>query len=206
MRKFFAIFVIMIHDILNSILKGDLQMREISLHIMDIVQNSIEAGGTFIEIEVIENHINDILQINVKDNGRGIDSKTLPNITDPFVTSRTSRKVGLGLSLFKSACIRCGGNLTVESRFGYGTTVCADMQLSHIDRAPIGRIEDTIVSFLTYPDIDIFYSHTVKDEQFLLDTREIRKIAGEDLSNQEILQWLREYIGEGLDAIGSNRF
>jgi hypothetical protein len=181
-------------------------MREISLHIMDIVQNSIEAGGNFVEIEVIENHIDDILQVNVKDNGKGIDSKVLPNITDPFVTSRTSRKVGLGLSLFKSACIRCGGNLAVESKFGYGTTVRADMQLSHIDRAPIGRIEDTIASFLTYPDIDIFYSHIVNDEQFLLDTREIKKIAGEDLSNQEILQWLREYIGEGLDAIGSNRF
>jgi hypothetical protein len=181
-------------------------MREISLNIMDIAQNSIEAGGTLIEIEVIENHANDILQITVKDNGKGIDSKILPKITDPFITSRSSRRVGLGLSLFKAACIRCEGCLTVDSKLGYGTTVKAFMRFSHIDRAPIGRIEDTIVSFLIYPGIEIFYSHFVDGKGFLLDTREIKKIAGEDLNNPEILQWIKEYLVEGLDDIGSDRF
>jgi anti-sigma regulatory factor (Ser/Thr protein kinase) len=181
-------------------------MREISLHIMDIIQNSVEAGATFIEVEVTERSIDDSLKIKIQDNGRGIDAKMLPSITDPFTTSRTSRRVGLGLSLFESACIRCSGSLAIDSRKGCGTTVKADMKLSHIDRAPIGRIEDTIVSFLIYPNIEMLYTHSVDDREFRLDTRELKKITGEGLNDQEILQWIREYLKEGLDNIGSNRF
>lgn len=181
-------------------------MREISLHVMDIIQNSIEAGATFIEVEVIESSVDDSLQIRIEDNGRGIDDKILPNITDPFITSRTSRKVGLGLSLFESACKRCGGCLEIDSKVGYGTTVNAVMKHTHIDRAPMGRIEDTIVSFLIYPDIEMLYTHSVDGREFRLDTRELKKIAGEDLNNQEILQWVREYLKDGLDCICSSRF
>lgn len=181
-------------------------MREISLHMMDIMQNSIEAGATFIEVEIFEKSIDDTLQIKILDNGRGIDDRMLSNITDPFTTSRTSRKVGLGLSLFESACRRCSGSLSVRSKVGCGTSVKAIMKLSHIDRAPIGRIEDTIVSFLIYPNIEMLYTHRIDGREFCMDTRELRKITGQDLSNQIILQWLREYLKESLDNIGSNRF
>ncbi|MDF2673943.1 MAG: ATP-binding protein [Clostridiales bacterium] len=179
-------------------------MRELSLHIMDIVQNSIGASANFIEITVDENIIKDYLKIEIRDNGWGIKKEMLSQIKDPFITTRTSRRVGLGISLFEAACIRCEGYLNVESNIGVGTTLTAMMKYSHIDRAPIGSLQDTIISLLLYPNIDFLYKHIFNDRSFILDTREIRKILGNDLSDQEIIFWIRDYIIEGINDIKTN--
>lgn len=181
-------------------------MRELSLHIMDIIQNSISANASFIEITVDENIAEDYLKIVISDNGRGIEKEMLSHIKDPFVTTRTSRKVGLGISLFEAACTRCEGKLDIESDPGVGTTLTATMKYSHIDRAPLGKLQDTIISLLLYPNIDFLYKHLFNGNEFIFDTREIRKIVGEDLSSQEIIFWIKDYIIEGINAIGANIF
>lgn len=179
-------------------------MRELSLHIMDIIQNSIAANASLIEIIVAENTSEDYLKIMIKDNGRGIDKELLSHIKDPFITTRTSRKVGLGISLFEAACIRCEGYLNIESNVGIGTTLTALMKYSHIDRAPMGRLQDTILSLLLYPNINFLYRHIFDEKEFVLDTREIRKIVGENLEDQEIIFWIRDYLIEGINATGAN--
>jgi anti-sigma regulatory factor (Ser/Thr protein kinase) len=184
--------------------KGWSEMREISLHIMDIVQNSISAKASFIEIEINENISKDILKVIIKDNGCGMDEEVLKKVKDPFTTSRKTRKVGLGISLFEAACVRCGGNLNINSKIGVGTEVLGIMKYSHIDRAPIGRMSDTITTVLLEPNIEILYIHKVNSKEFIFDTREIRKIAGDNLNQLEILQWIKEYIEENLKEIGSS--
>lgn len=179
-------------------------MRELSLHIMDIIQNSIAANADFIEITVDENTIKDYLKIVIKDNGRGIDKEMLSQIKDPFTTSRTSRKVGLGISLFEAACTRCEGYLNMESSVGIGTTLTAVLKYSHIDRAPLGKLEDTLISLLLYPSINFLYRHLYNDNEFVLNTIEIRKIVGDDLNVQEIIFWIKDYIIEGINATHSN--
>lgn len=177
-------------------------MREISLHIMDIIQNSIAAKATFITININENTVEDSFEAAVEDNGTGMSEEMLKHVIDPFITSRKTRKVGLGLSLFDAACKRCDGYLQVFSEEGKGTLVKAFMKRSHIDRAPLGRIEDTIISALLTPDIDILYNHSVDGRYFSFDSREIKSRVGDDLNKAEILIWLREYIKENIEQIG----
>jgi phosphoglycerate-specific signal transduction histidine kinase len=134
--------------------KEDMVMRDISLHILDIVNNSLAAGADLIEILVVEETTADRLRLTIKDNGRGMDSELLDRVTSPFVTSRTTRRVGLGLSLLKAACDRSGGRLDIESEPGKGTTINACFKYSNIDRPPLGSVADTIIGHtdrLSYP-------------------------------------------------------
>lgn len=177
-------------------------MREISLHLMDIIQNSIEAKASLITMLINESTKEDLLEVIIEDNGIGMNEEMLKYVTDPFVTSRKTRRVGLGLSLFEAACTRCEGYLKVLSEEGRGTEVKAVMRRSHIDRAPLGRIEDTILSTLLTPKIDIIYIHSIDDRCFNFDSREIKKAAGDKFNKPEILIWVREYIKENIEQIG----
>lgn len=179
-------------------------MRELSLHIMDIIQNSIAASANLIELTVEENTDEDYLRIEIKDNGKGMDKEMLSQIRDPFMTTRRSRRVGLGISLFEAACLRCEGHLDIDSRPQIGTTIIAFMKYNHIDRAPLGKLQDTIISLLLYPNIDFIYKHIYIGREFMLDTRELKKIAGNDLSSPEIIEWIREYVIEGVESIGGS--
>lgn len=174
------------------------------MHIMDIIHNSIAADASLIELTVEENAAEDYFKIEIRDNGKGMDKQMLSQIKDPFMTTRTSRRVGLGISLFEAACLRCEGYLDIDSRPGTGTIVTAVMKYSHIDRAPLGRLQDTIISLLLYPNIDFIYRHISNGKEFKLDTRELKKAAGDDLSNQEIICWIREYVIEGVTSIGGS--
>ncbi|EYE88454.1 histidine kinase [Fervidicella metallireducens AeB] len=176
-------------------------MRELSLHIMDIAENSVTAGADLIEITIEENRNEDYLLILVKDNGSGIDEEMLKDITDPFVTTRKTRRVGLGLSLFEAACVRCDGYLKVESKKHYGTKITAFMKYNHIDRAPLGKVEETILSLLLYDRIDLIYRHIINEKEFIFETKEIKKIVGEDINSPEILQWIKEYISQNINAL-----
>jgi hypothetical protein len=173
-------------------------MRELSLHILDVLQNSLEAGATLVELTIEEDLAADQLVITVRDNGRGMDEATLAQVVDPFYTTRKTRQVGLGIPLFQAAAERCNGNLRITSQAGKGTVVRAIFQHSHIDRAPLGDMTGTLLSFILGGICDLSYIHRVNDQQFMLNTAEIRAELGEvSLSHPAVREWLREYIAEG---------
>ena len=115
-------------------------MRELSLHILDIAQNSIKAEAECLRIAVIEDLINDKLTIKIKDDGTGMDADTVKKVVDPFYTTRTTRKVGLGIPLFKLSAEQCGGYFEIKSQLGIGTEITAVFKHSHIDRVPLGNM------------------------------------------------------------------
>jgi hypothetical protein len=181
-------------------------MRELSLHLMDILENSLTARANFIEVEINEKIVEDKLLICILDNGCGMDSEMLNKVTDPFVTTRTTRRVGLGISLFKSACERCEGDFRITSTLGEGTKIIASMKYGHIDRAPIGRIEDTLATLLLTIGTDLVYIHRVDEQEFVFDSREVRAIVGADFSSPDILIWIKEYIRENIENIGGGNW
>lgn len=180
-------------------------MREISLHIMDIAENSIGAKSKNIYVKVDEDKENNSLKVIINDDGIGIDEETLSMVKDPFLTSRKERRVGLGLSLFEATCLMCNGALEVKSKMGKGTEVIAIMEYNHIDRVPIGRIEETIVAILMNQNLDLMYIHKVGDKEFVLDSRQIKDIVNDDIFEVSILNWIKEYIKENLNNIGAER-
>ena len=179
-------------------------MQEISLNILDIAENSIRAEATLVEIIVKELVGEDVLSFTIKDNGYGMDAEMVKRVTDPFVTTRTTRKVGLGISLLKSAAQQTGGDVFIESEKGKGTTLTATFSYSHIDRQPLGDISAVMVSLISMnPDIDFIYTHIYNKEEFVLDTRELRNVLGDEVkfSEPSVAVWIGEYISENLTEI-----
>lgn len=178
-------------------------MKELSLHIMDIAENGITANASLICIHVTEDIKNNLMAIEITDNGKGIPKAMVNLVIDPFVTSRTTRRVGMGLSLFKAAAERCGGTFELESEEGKGTRTRATFLHDHIDRAPLGDMPSTLVSLIAgYPEIDIDYTHMYDGRVFEFDTREIRQeLEGVPLSEPAVIQHLKAGIKEELDQI-----
>ena len=191
-------------------------MRELSLHILDILQNSVEAGATRVELTVDEDLAADRLTITVEDNGRGIPPDKLPKLFDPFYTTRSTRHVGLGLPLLKAAAERCNGDVTLASEVGVGTSLTATLQHSHLDRAPLGDLTGTLLTFILGGACDLRYVHRVlaagvdketgagergsggRGGEFEFDTAEIRSELGEvPLTHPDVREWLRQFIAEG---------
>ncbi|HAI87903.1 MAG TPA: ATP-binding protein [Firmicutes bacterium] len=181
-------------------------MRELSMHILDIAQNSIAAGAKVVRIDVVEDAAADTMTITVADDGSGMDSGAAQRIRDPFVTSRTTRQVGLGIPLFAAAAERCGGGLAIASAPGSGTTVRAVFGLSHIDRAPLGDMAGTLMALsVCNPDVDFVYNRERGDESFRFDTREIRaELDGVPLSDPEVAAFIRDYIEQGERGLGGS--
>lgn len=178
-------------------------MKELSLHVLDIAQNSITADATLVEIEIVEDTKKDILTITVKDNGKGMSEDFLKKVRDPFTTTRTTRPVGMGISLFESAAKSTGGQLLISSALGVGTTVTAEFVHSHIDRQPIGNMADTFLTIInTKPEIDYVYKHNFNGAEFTVDTREIKNVLMEvDITTPDVLVWLKENIEQSLNDI-----
>ncbi|HDQ35042.1 MAG TPA: ATP-binding protein [Chloroflexi bacterium] len=181
--------------------------RELSQHILDIFENGAKAGATLISLEIEEDFVIDLLAITLHDNGSGMDAETLARITDPWVTSRTTRKVGLGIPFFKQIAEMCNGDFEIISQLGEGTITRAIFQHSHIDRPPMGDLVGTLTCMIVGYDAsaDVAYRHRVRptDEvwhEFTFDTREVRAILGDEvpLSSPEVLAFLREMLQEGL--------
>lgn len=175
-------------------------MRELALHILDIAENSISAGATKIRISVEEDLTEDFLRIIIEDNGKGMDAAILSRITDPFVTSRTTRKVGLGIPFFKAAAEACEGSLDIQSEPGLGTTVTVVFKHSHIDRMPLGDLCSTYQTLIIgTPDIHWIFEYRVNEEIFILDDEPIKgTLAGIPLIEPAVMRYIRETIREGI--------
>jgi hypothetical protein len=180
-------------------------MKDLSLHILDIAENSISAKATFIEIIIDENRTTNTYWLTIKDNGKGMSREMLEKVTDPYVTSRTTRKVGLGLPLLKMNAERTGGHLIITSEEGKGTEVKVLFINDNIDRLPLGDIAGTIVILASAnPMIEFVYSHSVDGEQYVFDTREIKE-ALEDvaINDNHIFKYLKEMVNENLKEINA---
>ena len=178
-------------------------MVEISLHILDIAQNSIKAKASLVEIDITEDTQANLLTVIIKDNGCGMDKDFLKDVTNPFRTTRTTRKVGLGIPLFEAAAEACGGKLDITSEEGVGTKMCVTFLYNHIDRAPIGDMAGTMGTLISgSPKLDFLYRHTKRGKTFTLDTRELRQVLGDvPLDLPDVIMWIDGYIKEGLSEI-----
>lgn len=182
-------------------------MREIAHHILDLVQNSITAKATLINLKIIEDLRANRLSVYLADNGVGMSPEILARVTDPFYTTRTTRSVGLGIPMFKANAELCNGGMTIQSELGIGTSFDIDFDYDHIDRPPLGDMANTIVGIVLSLEsgCDLVYEHTYNHNTFTLDTREMRQMLGEDadLCAVEVLQWLQGYVAESLSEIVS---
>jgi len=184
-------------------------VRELGLHILDIVENALAAGATQVALDIVEDIAADRLTIKVKDNGRGMDDETIRRVYDPFYTTRTTRHVGLGIPLFAATAKRCAGRLSITSRPGQGATVTAVLQHSHIDRPPLGDMPGTLICILMRDqDFDLTYTHRItgaapRDASvFTFDTAEIKRELGPvPLTHPAVREWLLEFVTEGEQAL-----
>jgi anti-sigma regulatory factor (Ser/Thr protein kinase) len=178
-------------------------MRELSLNILDIAQNSISAGAPLITIEVSENTFDHTLLIGIYDNGKGMSEEQVKSVIDPFFTTRTTRKVGMGIPLFKMAAEQTGGGLEIESEIGVGTRVRAHFKTDSVDFTPLGDVASTVQLLITMnTDRDFLYKHSVDGKEFVADTREIKGILGDvPLDTYEISQWILEFIKENTEVL-----
>lgn len=178
-------------------------MKELSLNILDIAQNSIHADATLVKILLAETDIS--FKLTIIDDGKGMSEEFLARVTDPFSTTRTTRKVGMGLPLLKLAAEQTGGYMTISSRErsvhpdDHGTEVEAFFYKNHLDFTPLGDVISTIVSLVQgSPEVDFLFRHTFPDHEVELDTREIREVLGDEvpLSSPDVLVWIRETLKE----------
>ena len=177
-------------------------MKEISLHILDIVQNSITAGAT--QVNLLLDEVGGELTLVIEDNGCGMSPELLARVSDPFTTTRTTRKMGLGIPLLRMSAEMSGGSLTIESTEGKGTRLSTVFHTDHIDCPPLGDMASTLALTLQgAPDLDILYSHRKDGREFQLDTRELRSQLGPEISlaEPEITLWIQDYVQEQEEAL-----
>lgn len=182
-------------------------MRTISDHILDILQNSIKAKATLIEVIVEEEKKLNLYSLNIRDNGCGMSEEMKEKAANPFFTSRTTRKVGLGLPLLKQNAETAGGSFKIVSEKEKGTSVKAKFQLLHLDRPPLGDIWETLyLSFLSYPETEIKYMHKTNKGEFEINSKELKEIMGEvSIQQKEIREGIIELIKTNLKEIGAKR-
>ena len=173
-------------------------MQELSMNILDVAENSVRAGASLVEITVDEKPLSDLLTVTISDNGCGMTPEQVRNVTDPFYTTRSTRKVGLGVPFFKMAAELTGGKLEIRSAVGKGTVVNARFVRSSIDLMPLGDINETISTLIhCNPQIDFLYTRRFEDNEMTLDTREFRLILdGIELNDPKVSKFIRDFLAE----------
>lgn len=173
-----------------------MNMKELSQHVLDLIQNSVSAGAKLIEVKIQRD--GDMLIIEVNDDGCGMDPETIKKAVDPFFTKRNTRPVGLGLSLLAATAQRCDGSLEIHSDIGKGTRVRACFRYDHIDRPPLGDMAGTMLAMIVgNPSIDFLYRYDVDSSFIELDTRQIKKVLGEiPVNHPDVIKWLIQYMKE----------
>ena len=177
-------------------------MEDLSLHILDIAENCITAEAGRIEIRIVEDTGKNIMTLEITDNGKGMDRELLENATDPFYTTRTTRRVGLGIPLLAQSARECNGDIIVKSRKGNGTSIKASFQYDHIDRKPLGNIGQTmIILIMSNPEIDFLYEHRKNDNSYTLDTAEIKKELGDiPVNSPDVIKIIKNDISAWLNS------
>ncbi len=178
-------------------------MKDFSMHILDIVQNSIRANATKIEIKVTEDEMADLFLFSVADNGSGMSEAFMKEVRNPFTTSRTTRKVGLGIPMLEQTCQQCDGNLEIKSTLGVGTTIIATMSYKNIDRPPMGDLCSSIhIVVVTNPTVQFKYIHKFNNKEYILDTEVVQEILEDvPITEPSVMKWLKEDIEAGLAEI-----
>ncbi len=177
-------------------------MKELSLNILDVAENSVKAGATLTQILIVEQ--GDLLTLTFKDDGCGMSEEVVRAVIDPFYTTRTTRKVGLGVPLLKLAAEQTGGNLTVQSKTAeehpdsHGTEVTATFYKNHLDFTPLGDVISSITTLIQgHPDTDFLFSHKTENGEVMLDTRELRQVLGDvPLDTYDVIKWIEDYLKE----------
>jgi len=178
-------------------------MEDLSLHILDVVENSIKAKAGRIEIRLRDDAAGDQITLEIADDGAGMDADTLNKALDPFFSTKETRRIGLGLPLLAETARAANGDFSIESLPGKGTKVTATFQASHIDMKPLGDIALTVVTLIMgHPEVDILYSHRIDQTHYSLDTREIKaQLNGISIASPEVIRFIRDHIKEGLDNL-----
>ena len=178
-------------------------MRELSLNVLDIAQNSISAGAKLIEIDIREDTAKRLLTIRIADDGCGMTREKLKSVTDPFYTTRTTRKVGMGVPLFRMAAEMTGGSFEIDSEPGKGTVVTALFHTDHVDFVPLGDICSTVTMLICMnTDRDFRYCRKKDQKDFTMDTRELRQMLdGVPLDTPEVREWIQGYLTEQTQMI-----
>lgn len=168
-------------------------MKDLSMHILDIAMNSIKANASLVEITVKEKKQDDVLVLIIEDNGHGMDETAIKQVLNPFYTTRTTRRVGFGLPLLAQNVELTNGTIEIKSRPGDGTKVICQFGYSHIDRVPLGNINETITSLIMMePSLNFRYIHEVNEQTYVLDTREIKQVLGEvPINEPSVIEWLK---------------
>lgn len=180
-------------------------MKELSLNILDVTENSVRAGAKNILVSLVCDS-EGILTLTISDDGCGMDEETVRRVSDPFYTTRTTRKVGLGVPFLKLAAMQAGGDMTIESTVGEGTCVKATFDTNNLDFTPIGDMVSTMTTLIMgAPDVDFVYEHTSPAGSVRLDTKELREVLGDvSLASVEVIAWIKEYLREQYDNLGGN--
>ncbi len=182
-------------------------LTEISLNILDTAENSVRAGAQLLRIDVTVNEKEDRLTVVLEDNGCGMTAEQVQSVEDPFYTTRTTRKVGLGVPFFKQAAELTGGSFQIQSELGKGTRLEAVFVLSSIDRMPLGDITTTIHTLVVYhPEMDFIYRYCFNDKEFVLDTREFREVLGGiPFQTPEVSGYIKEYLQEHKNSVDGGK-
>ena len=178
-------------------------MKDLSLYMLDLTQNSIRAGASRMIIEINSQPEEDMLSFSLEDNGSGMDEATVERVQNPFYTTRTTRKVGLGIPLFKEGAEQAGGSFSLWSKLGMGTIIKGSYQESHLDRPPLGDLAGSILALvMANPELDFTVTLRRGEESFIFDTVQIRQeLDGVPLDIPEVQVWMKEYIYEGVNAL-----
>ena len=178
-------------------------MQELSLNILDIAQNSVRAKASLVTITMEEDTVEKTLRLSVADNGCGMTEEQVAHAMDPFFTTRTTRKVGLGISFFKLTAEATGGSFSIDSTLGVGTTTTAFYHTGHIDMMPVGDMVSTMVTLISMnPKMDFVYRHTLDGREFVLDTREIKAVLEDvPIDSPEVVLFIRDSLTEGEEEL-----
>ena len=178
-------------------------MEDLSLHILDVAENSIKALAHKIEIRIQNHTARDLLILEIIDDGKGMDAETVEKSLDPFFSTKTTRRYGLGLPLLAESARTANGDFSIESRPGKGTRIKATFQASHIDMKPLGDMTQTLVTLIMgHPEVDILFSHHIDQAQYILDTEEIKShLNGLSIASPEVIRFIKEHIKAGLDNL-----
>lgn len=181
-------------------------LEDFSQHILDVAENSIKAGASEIKISISENEPHGLMVFKIEDNGSGMDEDMLSRVTDPFCTSRTTRRVGLGLPFLKQLSELCEGEFSISSEVGVGTIVKATFRMNSIDLPPLGDIPATIMSLLvSHPETRWLYLHSRGGSNFEMDSSSLLEILGDptELRKPQVALWIKDYIRENLNELGN---